>query len=166
MMHEHQSPMAQCDAEIDWEAAYRMGARMGWGKELVRSQMGQLANAAEFNMTAVDRRSIMHYSLPPELFRQGRSSPCWVPDNDDLSEQDKRFIASIYPKGDAPVAVSGRPSVTASPGAATRGAKPPVAVNDRETLVRQYEDLLKQAGLTAERIAQLSREFRKTVLGQ
>ena len=44
--------------------------------------------------------------------------------------------------------------------------KPPVAVNDRETLVRQYEELLRQAGLTAERIAELTREFRRTVLGQ
>jgi hypothetical protein len=139
---------------------------MGWGREMVHAQMGQLTNVAEFNMTEVDRRSIMHYSLPAQLFKRGRSSPCWVPDNDDLSEQDKRFIAAVYPKGDAPVAVSGRPNVGAPPGAATRGAKPPVAVNDRETLVRQYEDLLKQAGLTADRIAQLTREFRKTVLGQ
>jgi hypothetical protein len=165
MMHEHQSPMAQCDAEMDWEAAYRMGAKIGWNKEMVHSQMGQLTNVVEFNMTDVDRRSIMHYSLPPELFKRGRASPCWVPDNDDLSEQDRRFIAAIYPKGDRPVEVSGVPTKV-PPGAATRGAKPPMAVNDRETLIRQYEELLKQAGLTAERIAELTREFRKTVLGQ
>jgi len=165
MMHEHQSPSAQCDGEFNWEAAYQMGAKMGWNKEQVHAQMGQLTNVAEFNMTEVDRKSIMHYSLPPALFKLGRNSPCWVPDNDDLSEQDRRFIATIYPQGDRPVEVSGRPSA-ATPGAATRGAKPPMAVNDKETLVRQYEDLLKQAGLTAERIAQLTRDFRKSVLGQ
>jgi hypothetical protein len=41
-----------------------------------------------------------------------------------------------------------------------------MALNDREAIVRQYEELLKQAGLAAERIAQLTQDFRKTVLGQ
>ena len=64
-----------------------------------------------------------------------------------------------------PLVVSGAPTTT-PPGAGMRGAKPPTASNDREALVRQYEEVLKQAGLAADRIAQLTREFRKTVLGQ
>jgi hypothetical protein len=127
--------------------------------------MGALTRIAEFNVTEVDRKSIMHYSLPPELFKRGRNSPCWIPDNDDLSAMDKNFIASIYPKSGAPVATSGVPP-SGPAGALTRGAKPPVALNDRETLVRQYEQLLRQAGIAADRIAQLTQEFRKTVLGQ
>jgi hypothetical protein len=168
MMHEHQSPNAECDSEIDWEAAYRMGARLGWDKNMVHAQMRQLANVEEFNMTAVDRRSIMHYSLPPELFKQGKSSRCWVAGNDDLSEQDRRFIAAMYPRGERPVETSSAPA-SGPAGAAppTRGAKPPVAlVNDKETLIKQYEELLRQAGVAADRIAELSREFRKAVLGQ
>jgi hypothetical protein len=165
MMHEHQSPAAACDSEIDWDAAYRMGERMGWDRKQVQAQMAQLTQVEEFNMTAVDRRSIMHYSLPPELFKRGKSSRCWVPENNDLSEQDKQFIAAIYPKDGRPMASSGRPT-GAPPGAATRGAKPPAALNDKEALVRQYQELLKQAGLGADRIAQLTREFRKTVFGQ
>jgi hypothetical protein len=165
MMHEHQSPAAGCDQEIDWDAAYKMGAQMGWDREKVHSQMGALTRIAEFNVTEVDRKSIMHYSLPPELFKRGRNSPCWIPDNDDLSAMDKNFIASIYPKSGAPVATSGVPP-SGPAGALTRGAKPPVALNDRETLVRQYEQLLRQAGIAADRIAQLTQEFRKTVLGQ
>jgi hypothetical protein len=166
MMHEHQSPHAECDSEIDWDAAYRMGVKLGWDKDMVHAQMRQLINPEEFNMTAVDRKSIMHYSLAPELFKQGRNSKCWVPDNDDLSEQDRRFIATIYPRDGAPVATSGSPS-TSPAAAATRGAKPPVAVvNDKDALVKQYEELLKQAGLAADRIAQLSREFRRNVFGQ
>jgi hypothetical protein len=39
-------------------------------------------------------------------------------------------------------------------------------VNDKEALIKQYEDLLKQAGLAADRIAQLTQEFRKNVFGQ
>lgn len=168
MMHEHQSPNAECDKEINWDAAYRMGAQMGWDKDMVHAQMRQLANADEFNMTTVDRRSIMHYSLAPDLFTQGRQSKCWVPDNNDLSEQDRMFIASIYPRtGGPPVATSGAPSTTTPPAAATRGARPPAAVvNDKETLVKQYEELLKQAGLAADKIAQLTREFRANVFGQ
>ena len=50
--------------------------------------------------------------------------------------------------------------------APTRGAKPPAALNDKEALVRQYEDLLRQAGVAADKIAQLTREFRKNVFGQ
>ena len=167
MMHEHQSPSAECDREINWDAAYQMGVKLGWDKEMVHAQMRQLTSLEEFNRTAVDRKSIMHYSLAPELFKLGRNSKCWVPDNNDLSEQDRSFIASVYPRGDgAPVATSSGPE-TRPPAAVTRGAKPPMAiVNDKEVLIKQYEDLLKQAGLAADRIAQLTREFRKNVLGQ
>jgi serralysin len=167
MMHEHQSPSAECDGEINWDAAYQMGVKLGWNKEMVHAQMRQLTSLEEFNLTAVDRKSIMHYSLAPELFKLGRNSKCWVPDNSDLSEQDRRFIASVYPRDGAPVATSSGPGGTRPPAAATRGAKPPMAiVNDKETLIKQYEDLLKQAGLAADRIAQLTQEFRKNVFGQ
>jgi Astacin (Peptidase family M12A) len=168
MMHEHQSPAAECDSEINWDAAYQMGTKLGWDKEMVHAQMRQLTNLEEFNVTAVDRKSIMHYSLAPDLFKLGRSSKCWVPDNNDLSEQDRRFMASIYPRDGAPVATSSGPATSQQPpAAATRGAKPPMAAgNDKETLIKQYEDLLKQAGLAAEKIAQLTQEFRKNVLGQ
>ena len=116
-------------------------------------------------MTAVDRKSIMHYSLAPELFKLGRNSKCWVPDNNDLSEQDRRFMASVYPRDGAPVAST--PSTSSAGAGATRGAKPPVAlVNDKEALIKQYEELLKQAGLAADKIAQLTREFRTNVFGQ
>ncbi len=167
MMHEHQSPVAECDSEINWDAAYQMGVKLGWDKEMVHAQMRQLTNLEEFNRTAVDRKSIMHYSLAPELFKLGRNSKCWVPDNNDLSEQDRSFIASVYPRDGAPVATSSGPATSSRPAAATRGAKPPAAViNDKEALIKQYEDLLKQAGLAADRIAQLTREFRKNVFGQ
>jgi Astacin (Peptidase family M12A) len=165
MMHEHQSPGAECDKEINWDAAYQMGVRLGWDKEMVHAQMRQLTNLEEFNTTAVDRKSIMHYSLAPDLFKLGRNSKCWVPDNNDLSEQDRRFIASIYPKTGAPVATSSGPTAS-RPAAATRGAKPVAVINDKETLVKQYQELLKQAGLAADRIAQLTQEFRKNVFGQ
>ena len=32
MMHEHQSPVSDCDSEINWEAAYQMGVQDGLGQ--------------------------------------------------------------------------------------------------------------------------------------
>jgi hypothetical protein len=167
MMHEHQSPVSDCDSEINWEAAYLMGTRLGWDREMVHAQMRQLVNVEEFNLTAIDRKSIMHYSLAPELFRLGRNSRCWVAENNDLSDQDKQFMASVYPKGGAPVVTSSAPSTPPAGAVPTRGAKPPAAIlNDKEALVKQYEDLLKQAGVATDKIVQMSREFRKNVFGQ
>jgi hypothetical protein len=168
MMHEHQSPAGGCDTEINWDEAYKMGAKLGWDREMVHAQMRQLTSTEEFNVTAVDRKSIMHYSLAPELFKVGRNSRCWIPENYDLSELDKRFIASVYPRsGGPPIVTSSAPQKPAAGAIPTRGAKPPAAMlNDKETLVRQYEDLLRQAGIAADRIAQLSKDFRKNVFGQ
>jgi hypothetical protein len=166
MMHEHQSPNADCDREIDWEAAYRMGVKLGWDRDMVHAQMRQLTNLEEFNTTTIDRKSIMHYSLAPELFKLGRSSKCWVPDNNDLSEQDRSFIAATYPKeGRPPVAVSSSPDTQSSGVGATRGAKPGGG-QDRDALLRQYEDLLKEAGVSGDRAAEMARDFRQSVQGQ
>ncbi len=165
LLHEHQSPAAGCDTEIDWEAAYRMGRTMGWDREQVHAQLQAFTQIAEFNATEVDRKSIMHYSLPPELFRAGKSSRCWVPENNELSEVDRRFIAAMYPRSASPQQTSGVSS-TPPVGAVARGVKPPAAQNDREDLVREYETQLRQAGLAADRIDTLTREFRKTALGQ
>ena len=165
LLHEYQSPAAGCDSEIDWEAAYKMGRSMGWDREQVHAQLQAFTQVAEYNATEVDRKSIMHYSLPPELFRSGRNSRCWVPDNNELSEVDRRFIAAMYPRSGAPQQTSGV-STTPPTGAVARGAKPPVAPSDREELVRQYETQLRQAGLPADRIAELTRELRKTALGR
>ena len=73
LLHEHQSPNANCDAEIDWDAAYKIGAGIGWDKAQVDRNFRQLANTTVLNATEVDRKSIMHYSLPPVLVqaRQG-----------------------------------------------------------------------------------------------
>ena len=112
LMHEHQSPNANCDAEIDWDAAYKVGADIGWDQAQVDRNFRQLASSTSLNATEVDRKSIMHYSLPPMLFKRGKQSACFVAENLELSEQDRKFIASIYPKDEAPMVVSGVPPTT------------------------------------------------------
>lgn len=157
MLHEHQSPAANCDDEINWEAAYLMGARMGWDKAQTDRNFRQFMQSSEFNVTEVDRKSIMHYSLPPEIFKTGTKSACWVPDNTDLSELDRKFIARIYPKTDTPLVVSSAP-----PTNATRSIAPPSG-QGREALIKQYEELLQKSGVAAARIRQLSAEFSKAL---
>src|SRR5262249_40538938 len=60
LLHEHQSPNANCEAEIDWDAAYKIGAQIGWDRVLVDRNFRQLAMSSSLNATTVDRRSIMH----------------------------------------------------------------------------------------------------------
>jgi serralysin len=162
LMHEHQSPRASCDAEIDWTAAYRLGASMGWDRTQVDRNFRQLANATSLNASEVDRKSIMHYSLPPIIFKRGKGSACYVADNLELSEQDRRFIASVYPRDSAPIVVSSAP-----PGTVTRSAgRGPDAGEDRDALVKRYEDLLRQAGIDGARAVALVAEFRKSATGK
>lgn len=157
LLHEHQSPNANCDAEIDWEAAYKVGAQMGWDKEQVDRNFRQFVNSVELNATDVDRKSIMHYSLAPVLFKRGKESPCWVPENGDLSERDRQFIASIYPK-DAPVVVSSVPPNTATRSGPKKGSR-----GDDQALVKEYEQLLKTAGVADAKARDLIAEFRKAL---
>jgi Astacin (Peptidase family M12A) len=162
MMHEHQSPNADCDAEIDWDAAYKVGAGIGWDKAQVDRNFRQLVASNELNATEVDRKSIMHYSLPPILFKRGKDSACFVPENQELSEVDRKFIASVYPKEAAPLVVSEAPT-----GMVTRGAaKRPAAGDGTEALVKRYEELLKQSGIEAGKARELVAEFRKSAAGR
>jgi serralysin len=159
LLHEHQSPNANCDAEIDWGAAYKIGAGIGWDKALVDRNFRQLASTTSLNATEVDRKSIMHYSLPPTLFKRGKESACYVTENLELSEQDRKFIASIYPKDEAPMVVSGAPPTTVTRSAAKR----PAAGEDRQALIKRYEELLQQSGVEATKARELAAEFRKSV---
>ncbi|MBO0740052.1 MAG: hypothetical protein J2P51_01335, partial [Hyphomicrobiaceae bacterium] len=162
LLHEHQSPTANCDVEIDWDAAYKIGAEIGWDKMQVDRNFRQLTMNSSLNATKVDRKSIMHYSLPPNLFKRGKQSPCFVTENLELSEQDRTFIASIYPKAEVPIVVSSAPPTAVVRG----GAKRPPPSDDPQTLVERYAELLKQSGVAADRSGTLVAEFRKAVLGQ
>jgi len=161
LLHEHQSPNANCDAEIDWDAAYKIGVQIGWEKVQVDRNFRQLAMDTSLNATAVDRKSIMHYSLPPTLFKRGKQSPCFVTENLEVSEQDRTFIASIYPP-EAPIVVSSAPPTATVRGAARR----PAPSDDRQALVEHYAELLQRSGIALDKASTLIAEFRKAALGQ
>ena len=105
----------------------------------------------------------MHYSLPPALFKRGKESACFVAENLELSEQDRKFIASIYPKQEAPMVVSGVPADDRSRAAPPSGRR---AARTAQALVKRYEELLKQSGIEAGKARELVAEFRKSTTGK
>src|SRR5262249_9469290 len=109
--------------------------------------------------TRHDPKSIMHYSLPEEFFRDGKNNKCWVQPNHELSDGDKQFAASIYP-----LRVAGL-----DPG--NKAALPPLAPpegkegeeNFRAELQRNFESLLTKAGVKRERVKDLTQKFAQRV---
>jgi hypothetical protein len=95
--HEHQSPAAKCDAEFDAKRVEAWAGRMGWSATDVKTNLSRLLPSTSLEFTRHDTKSIMHYSLPEGLFVDGKNNRCWVPKNNELSEGDKMFAASIYP---------------------------------------------------------------------
>lgn len=99
MKHEHQSPDSNCEAEIDWDRAYSIlgSPPNSWTKNQVDTYMRPLTQTAGLAMTAYDPKSIMHYALPVEIFRNGENSTCYVKQNTKLSAADKTLVVKMYP---------------------------------------------------------------------
>jgi len=98
-IHEHQSPAAN----IPWdkEAVYRyyMGPPNNWSKEEIDLNLFQRYSREITQFTEFDRTSIMLYATPNE-FTIGDYEVGW---NRELSEMDKRFIGTAYPREEKPV---------------------------------------------------------------
>ena len=154
MLHEHQSPTGGCGPEYYEDALMAYGAMLGWSREKALSKFIPYSASAELNATEVDRKSIMHYSLPPWLFKGGEKSPCVVKPNFELSEGDKAFISKVYSKSTDPHVVATGPSTST-----TRAS---VAAS-RAKLVEEYKRALREAGIESKRIESLSTEFRASL---
>jgi len=94
-IHEHQSPDA---SGLHWNKAevYRVfsGAPNFWSKEEIDFNILDRYSKEQTNYTKLDLQSIMLYHFPASLFETGQGTP----NNTHLSEQDKKFIAEMYPK--------------------------------------------------------------------
>ena len=161
LFHEHQSPKAGCAAEYYEEAVFAYGALRGWPPQLSVQNFRQLADTPEFNATEVDRKSIMHYSLPPWLFKGGEKNACVVKPNFELSDGDKAFISKVYPKSTDPQVVATGPSTST-----TRSAKAASAAAYRAKLIEEYKQALQEAGIEPSRIETLSKEFQSSLAGK
>jgi hypothetical protein len=161
LFHEHQSPKAGCAAEYYEEAIFAYGALRGWPPEKSVQNFRQIADTPEFNATEVDRKSIMHYSLPPWLFKGGEKSPCVVKPNFELSEGDKEFIKKVYPKSLEPQVVATGPTVLT-----TRSSSARAATFARDKLVQEFKSALQEAGVEHSKIESLAKEFATSLPGR
>ncbi len=95
--HEHQSPEAHCDNEIDWPAAYKYYREHDdWDEQKVHDNLVALTTEPRPRATPYDRLSIMHYALPSVIFTNGTANKCFAPLNYQISETDKLAVREAY----------------------------------------------------------------------
>lgn len=97
--HEHQSPGSNCDEEFDWEKIYEylQGPPNYWDPDTIDFNLRQLSNSSAYRFSTHDRKSIMHYSFPAWMCKEGNDSACCVEESSVLSEQDKLAMNDAYP---------------------------------------------------------------------
>jgi len=107
--HEHQSPMASCEGQFDFQ---RIKQELRWDDAKVKVNFEQIrvskltpsgqyfvgvqADGTPISLSNYDSKSVMHYSLPASYFKQPPGS-CFVPINESLSDQDMKAMAATYP---------------------------------------------------------------------
>ena len=93
-IHEHQNPVDGIQWNEEAVLAYYMGAPNFWDEEQVRFNVLEAYSKEQIEFTAFDAESIMLYPVPKEFTLNG-FEVLWQ--NHQLSEVDKRFVASVYP---------------------------------------------------------------------
>ena len=95
LIHEHQSPKVT----LKWNApeVYRVfsGPPNYWDKATIDHNILEKYDPKNIKATAFDESSIMLYQFDGRLFTDGKPTPL----NMKLSDHDKAFIGSMYPKG-------------------------------------------------------------------
>ena len=159
--HEHQNPSALCHNEFDMKEVTSWARRLNWNSSEVERNLLKLQPSTSLKYTRHDQKSVMHYSLPEKLLKNGRSSRCWVEVNFELSEGDKNFARELYPKPVAGISASDE-DLRGSP--VPRSAAPDRAAAEasfRERLIELYEARVKKAGVPASSVAEFVGRFRK-----
>lgn len=109
-IHEHQSPGATIPWDKDAVYKYYGGPPNNWSKEEVDVNLFELYSKTITQFSQFDPKSIMLYAIPNDL-TLGDYEVGW---NTTMSDTDKTFIASLYPKAgeghDLPhIDVNGKP---------------------------------------------------------
>jgi hypothetical protein len=125
--HEHQSPGSPCKGEFNLDAVRQL---TGWNDGQIETNFAALANnSSAYIWGPYDPKSIMMYSLPPQVFYKGAASPCWVQQNYQISPEDRRALKQVYPS--APAAALANTDRTRGADAAISMPGLPRAVRDR-----------------------------------
>jgi len=104
LLHEHQNPKLNCYNEINWTGPGNIYDTFGgdpnyWTKEQIDRNLGFIGKTdPDYVAIEPDPKSVMMYSLPEKIFKNGANSKCVVPINHDISEKDKLIVSSIYPR--------------------------------------------------------------------
>lgn len=122
--HEHQHPEQGCDAEFRWHDdpgyvlttgafgdyipdptgrrpglyTYLGGVPNHWPMSEVDFNLKNLSDSRAYVYGDFDSESIMMYTFEPWMFVRGTESYCFTPPNHDLSGEDRRRIAQVYPE--------------------------------------------------------------------
>lgn len=97
--HEHQNPKGGCDNEYNWKLIYSYleGPPNNWTKETIDWNLRQ-ASGEDLQLTKFDKNSVMLYQFPPDFYKKGAKSKCFVPDpNSQISAGDRALVATMYP---------------------------------------------------------------------
>ncbi|MFV1440767.1 M12 family metallopeptidase [Phaeobacter sp. JH20_30] len=99
LKHEHQSPEANCEDEIDWDKLYAELAKPPnkWDKDKVDHNLRPLVASQRLRTSEYDAKSIMHYALPASWFKQGSAASCYIKKNTSLSDLDVAAAEETYP---------------------------------------------------------------------
>jgi hypothetical protein len=99
LLHEHQSPNATCKDEFNWAHINKQLSEPpnSWDQETIDFNM-QPFSGEDLMLTEFDVNSVMLYSFPPDYYRDGANSKCYVPSsNNAISEVDYVTVAYMYP---------------------------------------------------------------------
>jgi len=110
MHHEHQSPKAA----YSWNkpAVYAYYAQIGWSEPFVDQWVFRKVNENEVRASAWDLHSVMHYEFPADFTTDNIE----IHGGSVLSDEDKRFIAEIYPgRGTKPKNPKAKPRLVPKP---------------------------------------------------
>jgi hypothetical protein len=93
-IHEHQNPAGGIHWNKEVVCQDLGGPPNNWGREEVENNMFKRYSRTITQFTQLDPTSIMMYSFPRTWTTDGFQAP----DNKDLSETDKKYIAKMYPR--------------------------------------------------------------------
>ncbi len=93
-IHEHQNPKGGIQWNLPAVYATFSGPPNNWSKDEIDFNIVQKYSIDQLNATEYDPESIMLYSFPAQLIIGGVATA----NNTDLSDEDKKFIGTNYPK--------------------------------------------------------------------
>jgi len=101
LLHEISHPKLKCIDEIRWTGpgnVYEYYAKDSWDEERVNRNLGHVAQTdPNYEAGEPDLESVMLYSLPPQILKDGGNMNCSRAPNLLISKKDAEIVAKIYP---------------------------------------------------------------------